>query len=180
MQNGKTRKPKSKHLTSEQLAEIKRMYPDTPNEEIAETLGLSVWTIRARAQKHKWHKSKEFISRQNQMRAVKCGNAARINTAESYAKRVVTMQKKMESDRLRIKWGLEPKTKRHYRLEPRGKLLQRNRLQRLGYIVDEKTLVAYYTPGTHRASRLEAVPRGTTKGSIHSYYDFRPYDGTMD
>ena len=170
------KKPKSKHLTSEQLAYIEEHYPNESNEQIASALGLSKWTIKSRAEKHGWHKSKEFISNQCREIAVRYGNAKRINTPEAYAKREETIAKMIKTDRMRIKWGMTQATKRHFRLEPKAKLLQRNRLQRLGYIIDESNLIAYYTPGTHRATRIEAVPRGTTKGSIRAYYDFRPYE----
>lgn len=169
------KKPKSKNLTSSQLAYIKEHYKNESNEKIAEALGLSKWTIKSRAEKHGWHKSKEFISSQCREVAIRCGNAKRINTPEAYAKREETMAKLIKVDRMRIKWGMTQATKRHFRLEPKAKLQQRNRLQRLGYIIDEANLIAYYTPGTHRATRIEAVPRGTTKGNIRAYYDFRPY-----
>lgn len=172
-----TRKRKSKNLTPEQVAELARRYPNESNEELAKSFGVSVHTIKSRKEKHGWHKSKEYIRRVYSEIAKEHNNAARINTPEAYAKRENTIRERFASDKIRIKWGLEPKSKkRHYRREPRAKLLQRNRLQRLGYIVDETNLIAYYTSGTHRATRLEAIPRGTTKGSIHPYYDFRPYD----
>ena len=170
------RKKKSKHLTSELLAYIAEQYPDRDTQELADELGLSPHTIKARAVKHKWHKSKEYLSGLYRDIAIQYNNASRINTPESYAKRAVTQKQLRETDLMRIRWGMPQKTKKHIRLEPRAKLLQRNRLLRLGYIVDETTLTAYYTPGTHRAPRLEAIQRGTTKGTIHSYYDFRPYE----
>lgn len=171
-----TRKRKSKHLTPEQIEELARRYPNESNEELAKSFGVSVYTIKSRKEKHGWNKSREYTSRLYSKIAKENNNAARINTPEAYAKRENTIRERFASDRIRIKWGLDPVwKKRHYRREPRAKLLQRNRLQRLGYIVDETNLIAYYTPGTHRAKRLEAIPRGTTKGNIHPYYDFRPY-----
>ena len=170
-----------KNLTPEQIEEIARRYPNESNESIAKSMGVSKWTIKRRADRHGWHKSKEYESRIYSEIAKKCNNAARINTPEAYAKRAATIKAQYAADKLRIKWGLKPiYGNRHYRREPRAKLLQRNRLQRLGYIVDEANLIAYWTAGTHRATRLEAVPRGTTKGSIHAYYDFRPYERELD
>jgi len=174
------KKHKSKHLTPEQLAYIKEHYPNEPNEQIAEALGLSKWTIKSRAYKHGWHKSDAYVSEQMRIIAINANNAERINTPEAYAKRRITREKMNKTDLMRIRWGMEPKQKRHFRLEPREKLMQRNRLQRLGYIIDETNLIAYYTSGTHRAVRLERVPRGTKKGSIRAYYDFRPYNGKLD
>lgn len=172
-------KPKSKHLSAEQLAYIEAHYPNESNEAIAEALGLSKWTIKSRAEKHGWHKSDAYKRALCREVAIRCNNAARINTPEAYAKREATMREQNRIDRLRIKWGLPQKTKRHIRIEGRDKLLQRNRLQRLGYIIDEAKLIAFYTPETHRAKRLEAIPRGVRKGTIKPYYDFKPY-GEMD
>lgn len=180
MRLGKMKKPKSKHLTSEQLAYIQEHYPNETNEEIAQALGLSKWTIKSRAEKHGWHKSKEFISNLNRERAIRCGNGARINTPEAYKKREATRAKMNRTDLMRIRWGLEPRQKRHFRIEPKAKLLQRNRLQRQGYIIDEQALIAYYTPETKRCKRLEAIPRGTQKGTIKPFYEFKPYNNDTD
>lgn len=169
-------KPKSKHLTPAQLEQIKQLYPDHSNEEIAGIMGLSKWTIKSRAEKHGWHKSKQYLHALNSERAVRCENYKRINTPEAYAKRAITRAKLYEADKMRIRWGLKQKTNRHFRIEPRARLLQRNRLERLGYIVDQDRLIAYYTPQTKRATRIEKVPRGKQVGSIHGWYDFAPLE----
>lgn len=167
---------KGKNLTSEQIDYLIRHYPHTNNNVLASEMGISVHTIKARAYSLKLHKSKEFICEINRDRAITYKNAERLNTPEAIAKRGKTIRKQYATDHMRANWGMVQATSRHIRLEPRGKLLQRNRLQRLGYIIDETNLVAYYTSGTHRAPRLEAVPRGITKGTIHSYYTFAPYE----
>ena len=170
-------KPKSKHLTPAQLEQIKQLYPDHSNEEIAGIMGLSKWTIKSRAEKHGWHKSKAYMSALNREVAInKYNSAERINTPEAYAKRAVTRAKLYETEKMRIRWGLKQKTKRHFRIEPKARLLQRNRLERLGYIVDKENLIAYYTPETKRATRIEKVPRGKQVGSIHGWYDFAPLE----
>ena len=92
-------KPKSKHLTPAQLEQIKQLYPDHSNEEIAGIMGLSKWTIKSRAEKHGWHKSKEFIVRQCREIAIKGGYGKRINTPESYAKREATLKKQYDIDK---------------------------------------------------------------------------------
>ena len=96
----------------------------------------------------------------------------KVNTEEAIANRVISHRKRYESERRRIMFGLEQKTKIHVRTEPRERLLQRNRLQRMGYIVDEKALVAYWTEGTHRATRLEKLKRGQKQGKMWCFYDF--------
>ena len=169
-----------KHLTKEQLAEIARRFPNESNEAIAKDFGVSPWTIKSRGEKNHWHKSKEYRHILYSEVAKRCENHKRINTPEAYAKRVETMKKLIANDRLRIKWGLEQKTKRHIKLEPTPKILQRNRLERMGYIIDNARLIAYYTPKTKRAVRLEKIPRGVKKGSITSYFEFKPYEGQMD
>ncbi|MBR5414133.1 MAG: hypothetical protein IK114_14065, partial [Fibrobacter sp.] len=98
----------------------------------------------------------------------------------AYAKREATMKKQYESERLRIRWGIHQLTKRHIRVEPKQRLLQRNRLERLGYIVDKDRLIAYYTPETKRATRIERVPRGKKVGSITGWYDFAPLETKKD
>ena len=172
------KKPKSKHLTPAQLEQIKLLYPDHSNEEIAGIMGLSKWTIRSRAEKNGWHKSDAYKSALCREVAIKYNNAERINNPESYAKRAATRKKLYEADMMRIRWGLEPKTNRHFRIEPKARLLQRNRLERLGYIVDKENLIAYYTPETKRATRIERVPRGHKIGSIRGWYDFAPLEST--
>lgn len=176
----KKSKRKTYRLTDEEVRYIRENYPDMTNEDIARNLSISVAVVKKYRTKLGLRKSRDYISAAMRETAIKCGNSARINTPAAYAKREETMRKQIKTDRARLRFGLEPKSNRHYRTEPRGKLLQRNRLQRLGYIVDEKNLIAYWTPGTHRAKRLEAIPRGVQKGSIKPYYDFRPYDGQMD
>lgn len=170
-------KPKSKHLNKEQLDYIAQHYPNESNAEIAEALGLSKWTIKSRAEKHGWRKSKEFIVRQCREVAIRGGYGKRINTPESYAKREATLKKQYDIDKMRIRWGMLPAQKgRHYTSEPRARLFQRNRLERLGYIVDKENLIAYYTPETKRAPRIEKVPRGQKIGSIRGWYDFAPLE----
>jgi len=169
------KRQKQKHLTASELAFLIEHYPDTPNAVLAEQMGVSLWTIKSRVTKHRLRKSPEYISRQRSELAVKYDNGAHLNTPESRRKREQTMKERYGNDVLRVRWGLDPVSKnRHYRTEPRERLLQRNRLQRLGYIVDQETLTAYYTETTHRAPRLEKLKRGVKKGKMKSYYDFKP------
>ena len=163
-----------RHLTPEQVALMGSLYPDHSNEEVALQMGLSVFTVKSRAERHGWHKPQAYKSNLYREVAIRCNNADRINTPEAYAKRNETRRKSHASERVRIKWGLPQLTNRHYRIEPRERLLHRNRLERLGYIVDKDKLIAYYTPQTKRAVRIEKVPRGKKVGSIRGWYDFAP------
>ena len=62
-------------------------------------------------------------------------------------------------ERARAHFGLPQRTKLHVTKQPREKILARHYLKKLGYILDEKNLIAYWTPRTTRAYRLEARPR---------------------
>lgn len=169
------KKRRKRNLKASEVRYLIKNYPNTPNEILAKKLRVSIWTIKSRATKHGLNKSPEFISHLRSDLAVKHDNAARLNTQQAKQKREKTMKERYGNDTTRIRWGLEPVSKnRHYRREPRARLLQRNRLQRLGYEVDQDTLTAYYTPQTHRAVRLEKIQRGTRKGKIMPYYDFKP------
>ena len=170
------KKRESYRLSDEKIEYLKNHYAETANDELAERLNISISCVRRYCTKLRLRKSKEFLAHINSERAIRCNNAAHINTPEAYAKRTETRRKLYEEERVRIKWGLPQLTKRHFTSEPRAKLLQRNRLIRLGYIVDNKKLIAYYTPETKRAVRIERIPRGQTKGSITSYYEFKEYE----
>ena len=66
-------------------------------------------------------------------------------------------------------WGLPQKTKLRVMQTPRQKILDRAYLKKRGYILDEVNVIAYWTPETHRATRLEAGPR--------RFYKFAEYNG---
>lgn len=161
-------------LSEEQVAYIVEHYHDTSMADIAAALGISVHTVKSRRDKMKLHHDKEYISRINSERAIKCNNAERLNTPESREKSREARAALFRAEKARVTYGLPQKTKRRFTTEPRASLMQRNRLQRLGYIVDNKEKVAYWTEQTKRAVRIEKVPRGKKVGSIRCYYDFRP------
>ena len=167
-------KHKHKHLTPKQLAYLEKHYPDTPNEVLARRFGLSVHTIRSRAEKHKWHKSKAFVAKRRSEAAIRTRSADRINTAKAERKRQRTIRQRLEDDRERALAGLPQKTRKHFRTMSRQQFMQKCYLRRLGYVVNDAIRVAYYTPSTKRALRIEKVPRDTTRGQIHAYYDFWP------
>lgn len=151
-------------------------YAECSNASLAAEFGCREKVVLYHAKRLGLRKSKEYCHKLYSGIAVRCNNEARLNSEKAKMKRVASLEKVVASERARLKWGLEQRTKRHFRLEPRAKLLQRNRLQRLGYIVDEERLVAYWTEGTKRARRLERLKRGEKKGSLISYYDFAPLD----
>ena len=164
-------------LTDEQIAYLAEHYHNTPNEELAKALGISIHTVRSRRNKHGWKKDKEFLWKLNHDCAVKNESWRRLNVEGAHERGVATRQKIYQADQARLRWGLEQLTKRHFRTEPREKIVQRNYLKRLGYIVDDVKLIAYYTPETHRARRLEKIKRGEKRGFMKPYYDFLPWEG---
>lgn len=161
-------------LTPEQLAYLEEHYPTTSNEELAKALGISINTVRSRCTRHGWRKDKEYIRKVQSESAIKHDTWKRLNIPESHAKGVETRRKLYAEDKIRIKWGLPQLTQRHFASEPREKQLQRNYLKRIGYIIDDVNLIAYYTTETHRATRLERIKRGVKKGSIKPFYEFKP------
>ena len=163
-------------LTEEQLAYLAEHYHNTPNEELAETLGISVHTINSRRTRHGWRKDADYLKKVGHETAVANEAWKRLNVEKNHAKGIATRNKIYEAERVRIKWGLPQLTKRHFRTELRETQVQRNYLKRLGYIIDDAGLIAYYTPDTHRARRLERVERGVRKGSIKPFYTFKPYE----
>ena len=167
-------KQRRKNVTPDELQEMAALYPDNDNVTIAEQFNLSTWSIKSLAYKHGWHKSQKFISLLQSERAIRNNNAARLNTESAIRKRTETSIRLNNIEKARLHNGLPQKTKRHYRLEPRTKLMQRAYLKRRGYMIDEPSLTAYYDENTQRSPRIEKVPRGKRKGSIKAWYDFAP------
>lgn len=162
-------------LSREQLLYLEEHYPTTSNEELARVLGVSIHTINSRRTRHGWKKDKDFLHNIRHECAVKNKAWERLNIPETHAKGIETRNKVYREDKARVKWGLPQLTKRHFASEPREKQVQRNYLKRIGYIVDDVNLVAYYTPETRRAKRLEKIKRGEKKGNIKPYYEFKPF-----
>lgn len=74
-------------------------------------------------------------------------------------------------DRVRRQNGLPQITKLRTGVTPVRKIQDRSYLKKRGYILDEANVVAYWTPETRRATRLEARPR--------RFYRFAEYDGSV-
>ena len=62
-------------------------------------------------------------------------------------------------DRVRRQNGFPQITKLKTGTTPPRKIQDRSYLKKRGYILDEENVVAYWTPETHRATRLEKMPR---------------------
>ena len=164
---------RSKNITTEQVKLMSSLYPDHTNEEIASVIGISPSTIRVYVTRYGWRKSQEYISRLNREKALKHGTS-HLNTPEGIAKRSKTRHEYYVRDKSRLSCGLPRKTRLQIRTESRKKMMQRNRLERMGYVIDNINMVAYWTERTQRAVRLERIPRRQKKGTIMPYYDFCP------
>lgn len=177
---------KGRRLTDEQVREVRRLFPDHTKTEIRDITGVGLSSIDRIQGRYHLRKSAAHLHNMG-VKAGKASNIARggdsssCYTPEAIAKRVKTYKETYRLDEMRTRWGLEQRTKirlphgtKHYRD-------QISYLKGLGYIVDETKKIAYYTPGTHRARRLESCERGKRKGTMLSHFDFRPYDdGRLD
>ena len=158
-------------LTDDQILFVRRNFSDMTNQELADHLGVSKSSVSNVAKRFCLHKSKEHDSRMGSRggRAA-CASANFVPfclTPEVIAKRVATFKDTFRSERARRTFGLPQRTKLKVARQPRKKCDHRAYLKRRGYILDDKNLVAYWTPETRRATRLEAKPR--------RYYTFKQY-----
>ena len=168
-------------LTDSQVADVIRLFPDHTKDEIHHLTGVSRSSIDRIQRINHLYKSKEHLSRMG-VRAGTASNIARggkfigNHTPEANAKRSATYKKLYQMEDMRVRWGLEQRTKIRLRHGCHREQDQRCYLRSLGYIVDEKKFIAYYTDDTHRASRLEKLKRGEKRGPYHCFYDFKPYE----
>lgn len=161
-------------ITSEQILFIRKNFANMRNQEIADALGISRSGVCRVQSRYKLRKSPEHNTRM----AKKAGHASSVArggvalgiTPEVIAKRVETYKHTLAVDRARRNWGLPQLTKAHVLRQPRQKRSQRCYLKSLGYIIDEVNLIAYYTPETKRATRMERGRRG-----VKYYYKFKEY-----
>ena len=70
-----------------------------------------------------------------------------------------TRAKTFREEQVRRRWGLPQKTGLRVAQQPMQKIKDRCYLKRRGYVLDETNLIAYWTPDTRRATRLEKGPR---------------------
>lgn len=163
-------------LTKEQIAEVRRLFPNHTKTEIRERTGLGLSTIdRIQARFH-LRKSPEHIHNMG----VKAGRASSIarggdnsscHTPEAIAKRVESYKRTFREEQVRRRWGIHQLTKIKVLRQPKQKVSQRSYLKQLGYILDEQNCIAYWTESTTRAIKME---RDWSK-KVHQYYKFMPY-----
>ena len=74
-------------------------------------------------------------------------------------KAAASRRETMMDERMRVRMGKPQLTKMRVTKQPHQKILDRSYLKKRGYILDEENVIAYWTPETLRATRLEAAPR---------------------
>ena len=168
-------------LTQEKVLEVVRLFPDHTKQEIAELAGVGRSTVDRIQARYGLRKSIEHLHNMGS-KAGKASSIARggigINcyTPEAIAKRVESYKKRYRLEDARVRWGLKQETKIHLRHGCKQADDQKHYLRTLGYIINGRDLVAYYTTETKRATRLEKLKQGETKGPFHCYYTFKPYE----
>lgn len=170
--------PTGHYLTQEQIAFIRENFANTPNKELARFLGISSSAVSNIQRRYSLVKSKEHSKAMHRLSGLASADSlGKIElTPEVLAKRAESFKKTWRTEKARVAFGLPQKTKIRVKKWSDRKIEQNYYLRKHGYIIDEANLIAYYTPETHRATRLEAIPRGKKVGSIKPFYEFRPYE----
>lgn len=172
---------KAKRLTEEQINAVVHLFPNHSKRELKELTGVGLSSIDRIQAKFGLRKTPEHLHNMG-VRAGKASNIARggdnsaCYTPEAIAKRVAAYKERRRVEETRRRWGLEQLTKIHLQHGTKEKHDQAWYLRRLGYVLDERTLTAYFTPETHRARRLEALGRGGKTKYMKCYYDFKPFE----
>ena len=159
-------------LPEETVAYIIAHFPDTENVTLAKEAGCSPSAVNRIQHRFNLKKSKEHLHEQYS----KCGKrgfelyGVPPITEEAIRRRTETFKRMYREEKARCVWGLPKKTNIKVRREPILKQSQRTYLRSLGYIIDRENNIAYYTPETKRAVRMEAYTKKK------SYYKFLSYD----
>lgn len=159
-------------LTEEQIRYVCEHFSDMTNQELADAVGISKSAVSNVQKRFRLTKSEEH----NRLMGSKAGKASSVArggghivlTEEILAKRVASYKRTFREEHARTMFGLPQRTKIRVKKQPRKKCHQRAYLKHRGYIIDDKNNIAYYTPETRRATRMEARPR--------LYYHFKPYE----
>lgn len=162
-------------LTLAQVEYLRVNFPVMSNKDLAERLGVTIAAVKTRARRMHLYKSKEFMRELHSRIAKEYNNVSAMRTPEAIRLKTERLKRTLEIDRIRIKWGLEQKTKFNLSDKPQKYIRHTETLRQHGYIIDDARKIAYYTPLTRRCPFIERVPRGETRGRIHGYYDFLPF-----
>ena len=159
-------------LTEEQVRYVRAHFHEMRNQDLADAIGASKSAVSRVQHMYGLRKSKEhdhmMASKAGKVSASRREGAGIEMTPEVIAKRTASYKRTFREEKIRYKWGLPQLTKMRVKTQPRKKTRQRSYLKSLGYILDEDNNIAYYTPKTTRAVRMEAQPK--------LYYQFLPYE----
>ena len=158
-------------LTPEQEAWLRDTFPVTASHDVCRQLGVSMRTLYRLVRELGLKKDSDYL-RHMEQRFQKGHNSWAPLDEQGRLNRKKSMSDKMKNhfriDRARAHFGLERLTRLHVIAEPRKKTSDRHYLKSRGYILDEVNVIAYWTPETHRATRLEKMPR--------RFYKFAEYE----
>ena len=159
-----------RRLPEEVVAYVVEHFKDTTNTTLAMEAGCSPSAVNKIQRRYRLTKTKEHLHETYS----RCGKKVREMygnppiTEEAIRRRAETFHRMYREEKARSVWGLPPKTGIKVRMEPRLKTSQRNYLKSRGYIIDRENNIAYWTPDTKRAVRMEAYTKK------RSYYKFKP------
>ena len=162
-------------MTEEQVLFIRKNFADMRNQDLADAAGVSKSAISRVQKRFRLRKSPEqrhkMLTLAGKASAVARDNRPLNITPDVIAKRAAAYKRTFREELIRTKWGLEQRTKINVHQEPRKKQRQRSYLKLLGYILDEKNCIAYWTENTTRAVRMEKYTERS-----RCYYKFLPYE----
>ena len=159
-------------LPEESVAFIIEHFKDTENHELARKVGCSLSSVNHIQKRFNLKKSKEHLYKQYSKcgkRGIELHGAPKVSE-EAIRRRTETFMKMYREEKARCAFGLPQRTNIRVRREPILKQSQRTYLRSLGYIIDRENNIAYWTPETKRAVRMEAYKKKK------SYYKFLSYD----
>lgn len=181
----------SAELTQEQVEWFRKNFCNMKNQELADTLGISLSSVIRMARKQNLRKSKEFMAAM-QRHASACGarvtramggNAGAVNLlkygkatrfqpgvsnkdrmgedafVEMYKRMGINRSETFRKEKLRVRWGLEQKTRLRVTTCPPEKLRLRSALRRRGYNIDRASNEVFFNQQTQRSERMEAHAR---------------------
>lgn len=184
------------YFSEEQVKWLKENYADTPNAEVRNYLKCGETTLRTLVKKYGLAKSEAFVKwrEERSRKALRkyyqthkpTDNSAYIRPYcfkkgndpkalgqkfwDGIEKARVKRNQTIREDKARITFGLPQKTKMKLIQQPRAKVHQRYYLKKCGYILDEEKRIAYYSPDTRRAFKIE------TRQNKRNYYTFKEYE----
>lgn len=178
------------NLTKQQVAWLRRHFPNTKNAELAAKLGISETGLHRLARRYGLAKTPQFM-RKTQAATSAAAKASHLKNGtyppkgyiiprseefrfgmpkaykETPAKKRKRIEKAAQSrretvkeERIRIRWGLPQLTKMALNPKPRAAASIRHYLKTRGYTVARGSMVAYYDENTRRCPFIEGRKLG--------------------